>query len=114
LLPLDKDKIERVLVNLLENAIKFNPEDGKVEVEAKLASPDIIEVSVTDYGLGIRNEEKEVIFNEFVVGTKDKERGGTGLGLSICKKIIEAHKGRIWVESEENEGAKFIFVLPIS
>ncbi len=114
LLPLDKDKIERVLVNLLENAIKFNPEDGKVEVEAKLASTDIIEVSVTDYGLGIRNEEKEVIFDEFVVGTKDKERGGTGLGLSICKKIIEAHKGRIWVESEENEGAKFIFVLPTS
>ncbi|MDY6854862.1 MAG: ATP-binding protein [Thermodesulfobacteriota bacterium] len=114
LLPLDKDKIERVLVNLLENAIKFNHEGGKVEVKTELASPEVVEVSVTDNGLGIRNEEKEVVFDEFVIGTKRKEGVGTGLGLSICKKIIEAHKGRIWVESEENKGAKFIFALPLS
>lgn len=113
MLPLDSSKIEQVLVNLVENAIKFSPEDGTVEIKAKRVSPDAVEVSVVDYGPGISQDDIEVIFDEFIVGRRIKNRGGTGLGLAICKKIIEAHKGRIWVESRENRGSTFSFILPI-
>lgn len=113
-LPLDRGKIRQVLVNLVENAISFSPPNEKVEIEARLASRGVVEVSVVDSGPGIPEDERELIFDEFMVGKKVNNREGTGLGLAICKKIIEAHKGRIWVKSQEGGGSRFIFVLPVA
>lgn len=113
-LSLDKNKIEQVMINLIENAIRFSPEEGKIAIEAKLVSPDVVEVSVIDHGQGIPHEEMDIIFDEFMVGKKIMNRKGTGLGLAICKKIVEAHKGRIWVESWEDKGSKFTFALPVA
>ena len=113
-LSLDKNKIEQVMINLIENAIRFSPEEGKIAIEAKLVSPDVVEVSVIDHGQGIPHEEMDIIFDEFMVGKKIMNRKGTGLGLAICKKIVQAHKGRIWVESWEDKGSKFTFALPVA
>jgi signal transduction histidine kinase len=110
----DERKVKQVLLNLLSNAIKFTPEGGRIEVRA--ASTDgMVEVSVTDTGVGIAPADQEVVFEEFrQVGTADKKAEGTGLGLALAKKFIELHRGRIWVESELGRGSTFTFTLPVS
>jgi signal transduction histidine kinase len=110
----DEDRIVQVLVNLIGNAIKFTPEKGSITVSAQLDStPEHIQVIVSDTGIGISERDLAHIFEEFAqVGPPGKEEG-TGLGLTICKRIVEAHGGRIWVESEEGKGATFSFTLPI-
>jgi signal transduction histidine kinase len=111
----DEDRIVQVFVNLLGNAIKFTPENGMITVSAVPDScPDTIRVSISDSGIGISEEDLPHIFEEFAqVGPPGKEEG-TGLGLTICKRIIEAHDGRIWAESEEGKGTTFSFTLPLS
>jgi signal transduction histidine kinase len=110
----DERKVKQVLLNLLSNAIKFTPEGGRIEVRA--ASTDgMVEVSVTDTGVGIAPADQEAVFEEFrQVGTADKKAEGTGLGLALAKKFIELHRGRIWVESELGRGSTFTFTLPVS
>ena len=100
--------------NLLGNAIKFTPQQGRITVEAKL-SDGAIEVSVTDTGLGIAKEDIPKLFNKFQqVGERtSSDIGGTGLGLVIAKEIVELHHGRIWVESDAKKGARFIFTVPV-
>ncbi|OGS17737.1 MAG: hypothetical protein A3J83_01965, partial [Elusimicrobia bacterium RIFOXYA2_FULL_40_6] len=102
--------IERVINNLVGNAIKFTPENGKITVKIVDYS-DKIEVRVADTGEGIPPEYLDRIFDKFqqVAGQK---KGGTGLGLTICKYIMNSHKGKIWVESKMKEGSTFIFSLP--
>jgi PAS domain S-box-containing protein len=110
----DERKIKQVLLNLLSNAIKFTPEGGRIEVRAA-PGDGLVEVSVRDTGVGIAPAEQEAVFEEFrQVGSSAAKHEGTGLGLALCRKFVELHGGRIWVESEVGRGATFTFRLPVS
>ncbi len=111
---IDDSRIGEVLTNLVENAVKFSDDDTSIVIEAQYDSKDVI-VSVTDEGIGIPAELHEKVFERFFQGEGRKagRRKGTGLGLAICRGIIEAHGGKIWVESEPGRGAKFSFTLPV-
>ncbi len=113
----DVDKVRRVLVNLLGNAIKFTPRSGVITVGACM-DPDRQEivVSIRDTGEGIPKEAFRRIFEKFgqVQTRKEGRTMSTGLGLTFCKLVVEAHGGRIWVESELGEGSTFFFTLPTS
>jgi signal transduction histidine kinase len=106
-------RIEQVLTNLVDNAIKFTPPSGVVAMSATDMG-DEVQVVVSDTGIGIPSDELERVFDRFyqVDGGSTRRYRGTGLGLTICKHIIEHHRGRIWVESEEGEGSTFFFTLP--
>jgi len=111
----DSDKVERVLLNLLTNAIKFSPEGGTVTVEVQWTeAPPGVLISVTDQGSGIPSEHLDRVFDKFYQAGDDlvKKTDGVGLGLYICKSIVEYHGGRIWVESTPGEGSTFKFTLP--
>ena len=109
----DDDRIGEILTNLVENAVKYSEEGTRITVGASPNSKDVI-VSVTDEGIGIPAELHQKVFGRFyqVEAARTRNRKGTGLGLSICRGIVEAHGGKIWVESEPGEGAKFNFSLP--
>ena len=108
----DERRILQVIFNLVSNAVKFTPTGGTVVVRlARL--PDEVLVSVADTGPGIAPDDQERIFEEFEqtrVGASHDE--GTGLGLPLSRRLIELHRGRLWVESEPGRGATFRFVLP--
>ena len=109
----DREKLATVIVNLLDNAIKFTPSGkGKITIKARELNGQV-EVRVSDTGIGIPLEDLDKIFDRFyqVDSTLTREAGGTGLGLAICKGIIEAHNGHIWAESELGKGSTFIFTL---
>jgi signal transduction histidine kinase len=105
----DKDKIIQVLTNLVNNAFKFT-EKGGITINTSRGN-NFIKVAVKDTGIGIKIEDMPRLFDEFT--QLQRKVGGTGLGLSICKKIIDAHKGKIWAESEFGKGSSFCFTLPI-
>ena len=109
----DERKIKQVLLNLLSNAIKFTPEGGQVVVRAAPADG-VVEVSVSDTGIGIAPGDQEAIFEEFrQVGTDyARKREGTGLGLTLARRFVELHGGTIWVKSEVGQGSTFTFTLP--
>jgi signal transduction histidine kinase len=109
----DERKVKQVLLNLLSNAIKFTPEGGRIDVRAAPADG-LVEVSVTDSGVGIAPEDQDAVFEEFrQVGTADKKAEGTGLGLALSRKFIELHGGRIAVHSQVGAGSTFTFTLPV-
>jgi signal transduction histidine kinase len=109
----DERKVKQVLLNLLSNAIKFTPEGGGIEVRAAPVDG-MVEVSVTDTGVGIAPEDQETVFEEFrQVGTADRKAEGTGLGLALSRKFVELHGGRIWVKSQVGVGSTFTFTLPM-
>jgi signal transduction histidine kinase len=109
----DERKVRQVVLNLLSNAIKFTPEGGSIEVRA-VPKDGLVEVSVSDTGVGIAPEDQEAVFEEFrQVGTADKKVEGTGLGLTLCRKFIELHGGRIWVKSRIGAGSTFTFTIPV-
>ncbi|MGC8857286.1 MAG: ATP-binding protein, partial [Anaerolineae bacterium] len=109
---IDEDMIRRVLINLLENAIKFTPAEGRIEIGAR-TDTDWIEIWVSDNGPGIPASEHERIFDKFTrLRGKDKP-GGLGVGLAFCRLAVRGHGGRIWVESEPEKGATFRFTLPV-
>ncbi|HLC44998.1 MAG: hypothetical protein A2722_02450 [Candidatus Doudnabacteria bacterium RIFCSPHIGHO2_01_FULL_50_11] len=114
-LALDKVKIRRVFQNLLNNAIQYTPRGGSVQITLK-NSPREIVCSITDTGVGIPADQQSKIFDRFYRGTNVSkiQPDGTGLGLYIAKSLIEAHRGKIWFESTEGEGATFYFSLPKS
>ncbi|MDD5093311.1 MAG: ATP-binding protein [Dehalococcoidia bacterium] len=110
----DPEKVNEVLTNLVENAIKFSPGGGTVTITGEVSGKNAL-VAVVDRGIGIPVDEQERVFERFYRG-KDSSvtrSQGTGLGLYICKTLIEAHGGRIWVESQPGIGSRFIFSLPI-
>lgn len=113
--PVDVSKIEQVLTNLIQNSMEYSPENGKVCIQIDKANDRII-VSVKDQGPGLSPDVVENLFRPFGKGPAQKAMGSksTGLGLVISKKIVEAHGGKIWVVSEQGEGASFIFTLPIN
>jgi len=109
----DERKVRQVVLNLLSNAIKFTPEGGRIELRAT-PQDGLVEVSVSDTGVGIAPEDQEAVFEEFrQVGTADKKVEGTGLGLTLCRKFVELHGGRIWVKSELGVGSTFTFTIPV-
>jgi len=111
----DHDSLRQVLTNLLSNAIKFSPNGGTITVAAKLKVP-FITVSVADQGVGIPADALPHLFNKFfrVDNQETRRIGGTGLGLALVKKIIEAHGGKVWVESTLGKGSTFFFTLPLA
>jgi len=109
----DERKVRQVVLNLLSNAIKFTPEGGRIEVAA-VPRDGSVEVSISDTGMGIALEDQEAVFEEFrQVGTAEKKAEGTGLGLTLCRKFIELHGGRIWVQSQVGMGSTFTFTIPV-
>jgi signal transduction histidine kinase len=109
---MDQERVLRALTNLVGNAIKFTPEGGAVVVGAEL-SGDVVRISIRDTGPGIPPEERERIFDRFWQASRTAKLG-TGLGLFIAREIVEAHDGKIWVESEVGEGSTFFVTLPAS
>ena len=112
----DPRLIERVLQNLVDNAIKFTPSGGRVEIAVRqreqVAGSSFLEVSVADNGPGIPAGLRDRVFQKFVTG--GQEGSGSGLGLAFCELVIEAHGGGIWVASEPGQGATFTFSLPVA
>lgn len=109
----DKEKIERVILNLLSNSVKFTPKGGSIFVQIKDGN-DFVRISVEDTGIGIPEKEKDLIFQPFVQVDKSLSRTaeGSGVGLPIIKSLVEMHKGIIWVESIWGKGSKFFIELP--
>ena len=112
----DASRLEQVLDNLLSNALKFSPEGGVVKVQMK---PDpqagVLEVAVSDTGPGVAPEDLPHIFERFYQGrTKVRHTAGSGLGLALVKKVVEAHGGRIWIESEKGKGTTVRFILRLT
>ena len=105
----------QVLSNLLSNALKFSDDGGDIEVGAIRSSGAEVKVWVKDTGIGISSDEIGQIFEKYRQVSSGRNSGhkGTGLGLVICKRIVEAHGGRIWAESQDGKGATFFFSLPV-
>ena len=110
----DRDKVTQVLTNLIGNAVKFTPHDGKITIAIVRNGNEWVQISVADTGPGIVPEEADRIFTKFYqIADADKQRPrGSGLGLAISKALVEMHGGKIWVESELGRGSTFSFTLP--
>lgn len=112
LLTCDKRRVRQILLNLISNAVKFT-EEGSITLSAKKHDQEVV-FSVKDTGPGIAQDQQQIIFEPFVqTETGIKHAGGTGLGLPISKRLVEAHGGRLWVESTVGQGANFSFMLPL-
>lgn len=111
---IDKGRMNQVLDNLIGNAFKFSPDGGVIRLSLAENEQDVL-VSVVDEGIGMPVEKHQRIFERFyqIDGSSRRRFGGTGIGLAIVKRIIDAHEGKIWVESELNKGSAFFFTLPI-
>lgn len=107
----DVSHVQRVLQNLLDNAIKFTPENGRIEVSG-IAQGDEAIIAVADTGVGIAADDIQQIFERFYKANRMRNDEGTGLGLAIARHIVLGHGGRIWAESEPGQGATFFFTLP--
>ncbi len=124
----DEERLVQVLTNLLDNAVKYTPDHGTIEIAARRVSlswvaaqaptgapeVDMVELSVTDTGLGIPESDRPRVFERFyrVDKARSRELGGTGLGLSIVRHIVEAHQGQVWVEGNVPTGSRFVVRLP--
>jgi signal transduction histidine kinase len=108
----DGRRVRQIVFNLVSNAVKFTPAEGRVDVSARL-DDGRVEIAVADSGPGIAPEELEMIFEEFKQATDGKRAEGTGLGLPLSRKLVELHGGRLWVESAAGNGSTFRFTLPV-
>lgn len=113
-LHIDPDKIERVLMNLMDNALKYSPSGGRITVRLHEAENAMVRVDVVDEGPGIPPEYRTKLFERFsqVEGSRPK-RGGVGLGLTFCKLVVDAHGGHIWIEDNPTGGSVFAMTLPL-
>jgi signal transduction histidine kinase len=108
----DERRVRQIVFNLLSNAVKFTPDDGRVDVSARLDDGQV-EIAVADTGPGIAPDELESIFEEFEQTSTGKQTEGTGLGLPLSRKLAELHGGRLWAESEPGRGSTFRLTLPV-
>ena len=106
----DRNEIRRVLINLLGNAIKYTQQGGLIQIKTEIDGNDV-RVSVKDNGEGIHKKDISKLFKRFSQGTQDKRSMSTGLGLYLSKQIVDAHGGKIWLESDKGKGSEFFFVL---
>ena len=109
----DEERIRQVLTNLLDNAVKYTPPGGTIQLVALHRTTQKVQVSVGDNGPGIPPENQERIFEERFRLKRDEDKAGYGIGLSLCQRIIRAHYGQIWVDSTSNHGSCFHFTLPV-
>jgi signal transduction histidine kinase len=112
----DERKFKQIIYNLLSNAVKFTPDGGKITLTATLIDENLLQISVIDTGIGLKDKDQERIFNVFeqIEASSNRKYQGTGLGLSITKQFVELHDGRIWAESEgEGQGSRFCFIVPV-
>ncbi|CAG0946033.1 two-component system, OmpR family, sensor histidine kinase KdpD [Anaerolineae bacterium] len=110
LVPLDSVLIEQVLINLLENAIKYTPAGSPIEISANITDKQVL-VQIADRGSGILPGDEERVFDKFYRARPDG--GGVGLGLTVCRGIVQAHGGKIWAQNREGGGAAFQFIVPL-
>jgi signal transduction histidine kinase len=108
----DRRRVRQIVFNLVSNAVKFTPRDGRIDISARRDDGQV-EIAVADTGPGIAREELETIFEEFKQATDGKRTEGTGLGLPLSRKLVELHGGRLWVESAPGQGSTFRFTLPV-
>jgi two-component system sensor histidine kinase KdpD len=108
----DADMIRRVLINLIENASKFTQPEGKIELGA-ICDGEWLQMWVQDNGPGIPFTDQEKIFEKFTRLKSEGSVNGLGVGLAFCRLIVEGHGGKIWVESNTGQGAKFNITLPL-
>jgi two-component system phosphate regulon sensor histidine kinase PhoR len=108
----DQDRIYQVITNLVHNAIKFTPKNGKVNISTDLSENSVL-VKVSDTGIGISKEDLPRIFERFYKADKARAGEGAGLGLAIAKHVVQEHGGNIWAESNEGKGSTFFFTLPL-
>jgi PAS domain S-box-containing protein len=108
----DEDMVKRVLINIVENGIKFTPARGRLYVEVQ-ADADWVQFCVEDTGPGIPMEARDKVFDKFVRLQTDRSTKGLGLGLAFCRLAVQAHGGRIWVEGQSGKGSRFCFTLPV-
>lgn len=110
----DADQLQRVVANLVQNAIRHTPSGGSVETRVGVVGQELV-VEVADSGEGVSSSDVDHVFDRFYRGEKARTRtasAGAGLGLAIAKAIVEAHRGRIWVDTERSTGARFVFTVP--
>lgn len=118
-LSIDRDKVERLLLNLVDNALKYSPMDDEIIVRVhpegtQGAKAGFVRIDVVDHGPGVPEDYKQALFDSFVqVEGREKVRRGVGLGLSFCKMVSEAHGGGIWIEDNQPTGSIFAFTLPV-
>ena len=112
LVPIDGVLIEQLLINLLENAVKYTPKGSPIEISAHADEHNLV-VEIADRGPGVPAEQADKIFEKFYRLPREQSTGGAGLGLAICRGIVEAHGWRIWADNREGGGALFRFTLPI-
>jgi len=110
----DEVKLKKIIYNLVDNAIKFTPPGGKVEVEGRPLDENFIRISVVDSGMGISIDNRKRIFEKFeqIDGDLTRKYEGVGLGLTVTKRLVELHGGKIWVEGKKGKGSEFIFTIP--
>ena len=115
LVDVDQERILQVLSELVSNAIKFSPPQTIIKLSAQVVENEHVCIAVEDQGRGIAQEKLDMIFERFQQGDASDSRalGGTGLGLAICRRIVQQHGGRIWVESEPGKGSRFLFTVPL-
>ncbi|MGB3401290.1 MAG: histidine kinase [Microcoleaceae cyanobacterium] len=109
----DPERIRQVMVNLLDNAIKYTPDNGQIQVSLLHRTSQKLQVSICDSGPGVPKENQDRIFQDRFRLQRDQCQDGYGIGLSLCRRIIHAHYGRIWVDSSMGQGSCFHFTLPV-
>jgi two-component system clock-associated histidine kinase SasA len=109
----DPERIRQVIINLLDNAIKYTPEGGKISISALHRTTQKVQFSISDSGLGIPEANRDRIFENHYRLERDESKDGYGIGLCLCQRIIRAHYGQIWVEESPSGGAWFHFTLPV-
>lgn len=109
----DADQVQQVILNLLDNAMKYTPEGGKIKLSILHRTTQKVQVSICDNGLGIPLEQQQYIFDNQYRLDRDQDQSGYGMGLALCKRIVGNHYGEIWVDSAPNHGSCFHFTLPV-
>jgi signal transduction histidine kinase len=110
---IDPLRMEQVLTNLLDNAIKYSPSGGPIVVELRQPTSTLVQLSVTDRGLGVPPADRELIFERAYQAHQDVHISGLGLGLYICRQVVHQHGGRIWMEAPSEGGSRFVVELPV-
>ena len=113
---IDKDRIRQVLHNLVDNALRYTPEGGAIEIGAEYDKPGWVTLSVSDTGAGISRKDLPHVFDHFYKADRSRQRGhgGAGIGLAMVKRVVELHGGTVWVRSRKGKGTTFYFTLPVA